>query len=140
MSSSLARLSHESVCVDHLPKRPSFSMHQLRAFDMAHFRSHNEAIHPYHPEGGPRLCLQWGRYVCDDGSEQWGYRSIWRRPDNSIQSRGPARIPALADIEVLIALASQPRMGRKPSGLECKLEQVSTPAHHHRMSGKVKQR
>jgi hypothetical protein len=79
---------------------------------MAHFEIEHEAIHPYHPEGDFRLCLQWGRYVYDDGSEpEEGYRFIWRRRDGSIQPRGPARIPALADIDVLVAMARQQGWG-----------------------------
>ncbi len=42
------------------------------------------------------LCLQWCRYVYDDGRMQMGYRFIWRREDGSLQAaRGQARIPDL---------------------------------------------
>lgn len=42
------------------------------------------------------LCLQWCRYVYDDGNLEEGYRFIWRRPDKTLQAaRGQARIPSL---------------------------------------------
>lgn len=78
---------------------------------MARFFAKHEVVHPGHRRRGPKLALQWGRYVYDSGSEQHGYRFIWRRPDGSIQARGPARIPALADIDVLVAIARQQGWG-----------------------------
>lgn len=74
---------------------------------MARFASDHEVIHPDHPEGDYRLCFQWGRLIHDDKSVQTGYRFIWRRPNGSIQARGPARIPSLKDIDVLVSLARQ---------------------------------
>jgi hypothetical protein len=69
----------------------------------------NEITHPEHRRNGWRLCLQWARYQYDDKSEpQTGYRFIWRRPDGSLQpARGQARIPSLADAELLIRLAHE---------------------------------
>jgi hypothetical protein len=69
----------------------------------------NEIVHPEHRQNGWRLCLQWARYQYDDKSEpQTGYRFIWRRPDGSLQpARGQARIPSLADAELLIRLARE---------------------------------
>jgi hypothetical protein len=69
----------------------------------------NEIAHPEHRPNGWRLCLQWVRYQYDDGSEpETGYRFIWRRPDGSLQpARGQARIPSLADAELLIRLARE---------------------------------
>lgn len=58
-----------------------------------------------------QLCLQWGRYIYDDNTEQAGYRFIWRRPDGSIQPRGPARIPSLADVKLLTDLAQREGWG-----------------------------
>lgn len=50
------------------------------------------------------LCFQYCRYEFGDGTEQNGYRFIWRRPDGSLQgARGQARIPSLADIQELTA-------------------------------------
>jgi hypothetical protein len=49
----------------------------------------NEIAHPEHRPNGWRLCLQWVRYQYDDGSE----------PE--------ARIPSLADAELLIRLARE---------------------------------
>jgi hypothetical protein len=66
----------------------------------------NEAIHPDYPAGAWRLCLQWVRYMKDDGEIQDGYRFIWRRPDNSLQAaRGQARIPSRQDAERLFQMA-----------------------------------
>lgn len=53
-----------------------------------------------------RLCFQWCRYEFADGTEENGYRFIWRRPSNALQgARGQARIPSLADILELTAEA-----------------------------------
>ncbi|WP_242303343.1 hypothetical protein [Bacillus cereus group sp. BfR-BA-01495] len=42
------------------------------------------------------LCLQWCRYIYNDGTMQMGFRFIWRREDGSLQAaRGQARIPDL---------------------------------------------
>ena len=39
-------------------------------------------------------------------NQQTGYRFIWRRPDGSLQpARGQARLPSLADAELLMRLA-----------------------------------
>jgi hypothetical protein len=67
----------------------------------------NEIAHPEHRPNGWRLRLQWARHQYDDKSEpETGYRFIWRRPDGSLQpARGQARIPSLADAELLIRLA-----------------------------------
>jgi hypothetical protein len=55
---------------------------------------------------GWSLCLQWCRYVYDNGTLQQGYRYIWRRPDNSLQAaRGQARIPSITVMKELIARA-----------------------------------
>lgn len=58
---------------------------------------------------GWRLCLQWVTYNYEDGSPaEDGYRFIWRRADGTLQpARGQARIPALADILELLALAAR---------------------------------
>jgi hypothetical protein len=53
-----------------------------------------EVIHEQ--EDDWRLCLQWCRYIYDDGTMQEGYRFIWRRPEGGLQAaRGQARIPSL---------------------------------------------
>ena len=52
------------------------------------------------------LCLQWCRYMYDDGNMEHGYRFIWRRPNGSLQpARGQARIVSLKNAERLIAKA-----------------------------------
>lgn len=71
----------------------------------------HEARHPKHPTPGPALCLQWGHYLHPDGSKEWGYRFIWRRDDGSIQSRGPARLPSLADVLMLTSIAIAAKWG-----------------------------
>lgn len=69
------------------------------------FVASQEVRHPQHPLGGPGLCLQWGVYhFKDKRPDEWGYRIIWRRDDNSIQSR-PCRIPSISDIDTLVNLA-----------------------------------
>lgn len=58
------------------------------------------------------LCLQWCKYMYDDGSHQMGYRFIWRRPDGSLQAaRGQARIPNLETASFLIEKAKQQGWG-----------------------------
>jgi hypothetical protein len=52
------------------------------------------------------LCLQWCRYVYDNGTLEQGYRFIWRRPDHSLQAaRGQARIPSINVMKDLILRA-----------------------------------
>ncbi len=52
------------------------------------------------------LCLQWCRYVYDNGTLEQGYRFIWRRPDHSLQAaRGQARIPSINVMKDLISCA-----------------------------------
>jgi hypothetical protein len=49
------------------------------------------------------ICLQWCRYIYDDGELEYGFRFIWRRPDGSLQAaRGQARIPDLKIVEELV--------------------------------------
>ena len=66
------------------------------------------------PTNSWRLCFQFCRFKFDDGSYQDGYRFIWRRPDNSLQAaRGQARIPSIARLLCLVALAIQNGWGGK---------------------------
>ena len=53
------------------------------------------------------LCFQWCRYEYGDGSEENGYRFIYRKPNSGhLQgARGQARIPTIADILELIGIA-----------------------------------
>ncbi len=78
---------------------------------MAWFDAQSQVAHPKHLKGDWQLVLQWGDYVYDDKSRQSGYRFIWKRPDGSIQPRGPARIPSIADIELLTGLAKSEGWG-----------------------------
>jgi len=57
--------------------------------------------------GGWVLCLQWCRYLYDNGTMELGFRFIWRRPESGAlqPARGQARIPTLEDAETLIAMA-----------------------------------
>ncbi|PFF33973.1 hypothetical protein CN327_12100 [Bacillus cereus] len=42
------------------------------------------------------LCLQWCRFIYNDGTMQMGFRFIWRREAGTLQAaRGQARIPDL---------------------------------------------
>ena len=51
-----------------------------------------------------QLCFQRCRYEYGDGTEEEGYRFIWRRPNGNMQgARGQARIPSIADIMELTA-------------------------------------
>ena len=55
---------------------------------------------------GWKVCLQWCRYVYNNGGLELGYRFIWRRPDGSLQAaRGQARLPSMAIIRELISMA-----------------------------------
>ena len=57
-------------------------------------------------EGGWSLCLQWCRYVYDNGTLEQGYRYIWRRPNHSLQAaRGQARSPSISVMKDLISRA-----------------------------------
>lgn len=65
------------------------------------------------------LCLQWCRYVYDDGSEEKGFRFIWRRPDGTLQAaRGQARIPDLNMAAELMERAKQLGWGHNASTTE----------------------
>ena len=58
------------------------------------------------------LCLQWVRYLYDDGGMEEGYRFIWRRPNGNLQAaRGQARIPSLEHAEELIKQAKKEGWG-----------------------------
>ena len=55
-----------------------------------------------------QLCFQKCHYYYADGTDQEGFRFIWRRPDGSLQpARGQARIPAKQDLEDLLNQAAQ---------------------------------
>jgi len=65
-----------------------------------------------HREGEWDLCFQWCQYVYEDGTNEHGYRFIWRRPDGSLQpARGQARIPSVAVLEELVATAKREGWG-----------------------------
>jgi hypothetical protein len=55
---------------------------------------------------GWKVCLQWCRYVYNNGALESGYRFIWRRPDGSLQAaRGQARLPSMTLVRQLISQA-----------------------------------
>lgn len=55
---------------------------------------------------GWKLCFQYGRYIYEDGTNEEGYRFIWKRPNGKLQAaRGQARIPQIADAQELMAKA-----------------------------------
>lgn len=65
------------------------------------------------------LCLQWCRYIYDDGTMQMGFRFIWRRPDGSLQAaRGQARIPDLNIASELMEKAKQQGWGHNANSSE----------------------
>lgn len=58
------------------------------------------------------LCLQWCRYIYDDGTMEMGFRFIWRREDGKLQAaRGQARIPDLEAASRLIQKAKDQGWG-----------------------------
>jgi len=63
-------------------------------------------------EGQWILCFQWCQYNYDDGSNEHGYRIIWRRPNGNLQAaRGQARIPSINILQQLINIAIQEGWG-----------------------------
>jgi len=63
-------------------------------------------------KGDWALCLQWGKYVYDDGTEEEGYRFIWRKDSGNLQpARGQARLPSLKVAELLIQAAREAGWG-----------------------------
>src|SRR5210317_1174534 len=65
-------------------------------------------------EGGWRLCFQLCRYEYNDefGTEENGYRFIWKRPNGNLQgARGQARIPSIADAMELMSVAMREGWG-----------------------------
>jgi hypothetical protein len=58
------------------------------------------------------LCFQWCLYVYDDGTNEYGYRFIYRRPNGSLQpARGQARIPSVKILRKLIDEAKKQGWG-----------------------------
>ena len=61
---------------------------------------------------GWTLCFQHVRYVYDNGTDQMGYRFIWRFPDGKLQgARGQARIPSLKVARLLMEKAEKAGWG-----------------------------
>ena len=57
-------------------------------------------------DGYYKLCFQFGKYNYGDGDSECGYRFIWRRPNGTLQAaRGQTRIPSIANIHELLAMA-----------------------------------
>jgi len=65
-----------------------------------------------------RLCLQWCRYNYGDGTDELGYRFIWRRPDtgNLQAARGQARLPSRKLVDYLFDQATKQGWGDKTDG------------------------
>jgi hypothetical protein len=58
------------------------------------------------------LSFQWCLYVYDDGTSEYGYRFIWRKPDGKLYpARGQARIESIKMIEELIQKAKDEDWG-----------------------------
>ena len=50
-----------------------------------------------------KLCFQWCRYQYDDGTNELGYRFIWRDDKNRLKpQRGQARIPSFIEMQNLL--------------------------------------
>ncbi len=79
---------------------------------MARVQVLNEITDEREKNRGYSLWFQWCRYIYDDGTLEYGYRFIWRRPDKSLQAaRGQARIPSIALMETLIDKAKKAGWG-----------------------------
>lgn len=66
---------------------------------------HNEVKEPPDSHGW-ELCFQKVTYHYDDGTDDAGYRFIWRRPNGNLQAaRGQARIPDATTHDRLIRSA-----------------------------------
>lgn len=67
---------------------------------------------PHDSPGNSVLTYQWCCYHYTDGSQQHGYRFIWRRPDGSLQAaRGQARLPSKREMQQLMKLADDEGWG-----------------------------
>ena len=57
-----------------------------------------------------QLCFQKCIYNYDDGTNEEGFRFIWRRPTGSLQAaRGQACIPSKSDADYLLKQATEER-------------------------------
>lgn len=55
-----------------------------------------------------QLCFQKCIYNYDDGTNEEGFRLIWRRPNGSLQAaRGQARIPSKCAMDYLLKQAAE---------------------------------
>lgn len=59
----------------------------------------------YFPDYDSDLCLQWVKYVHENGSDEKGYRFIWRVNGALRAHRGQARIPSRSVIDRLFKQA-----------------------------------
>ncbi len=63
------------------------------------------------------LCLQWGRYIYDDGRMELGYRFIWRDENGHLRpQRGQACIKSLDIAQELINEARREGWGDDTGG------------------------
>lgn len=50
-----------------------------------------------------KLCFQWCKYNYDNGTNEFGYRFIWRDDKNHLKpQRGQARIPSIIEMQNLL--------------------------------------
>lgn len=76
-------------------------------------------------DDGWQLCYQWCRYEYGDGSEEEGFRFIWKREDGTLQAaRGQARIPSTADALELIQCAMRSGWGGNYSKTDGEFEET----------------
>jgi hypothetical protein len=58
------------------------------------------------------LCFQWCSYNYGDGSQESGYRFIWKKPDGKLQAaRGQARLPSIKLAEEMLEQAKREGWG-----------------------------
>ena len=83
---------------------------------MARVQKINEVIKDW--EDGWGLCLQWVRYIYDDGKMERGYRFIWRDDQGKLRpQRGQACIPSLDIAKELIDKARREGWGDYEGGM-----------------------
>ena len=67
-------------------------------------------------ENKTTLCFHFVQYVYEDGTNEYGYRFIWRRDGRLLPSRGQARIPSIEALETLVAHAKREGWGEHKEG------------------------
>ncbi|MGO9570532.1 MAG: hypothetical protein ACLP5H_23625 [Desulfomonilaceae bacterium] len=71
---------------------------------------------PDYGDPGAELCLQWAKYVHEDGTDQMGYRFMWRVNGTLQAHRGQARMPSRSVIDRLFEKAKEEGWGEEDTG------------------------